>query len=60
MRLRVLTFMLGTSMARTKLLAGHFSLRFEFVCGEARKFCVYRLGSKEVLCLWVGSKEVWS
>ena len=46
MRLWVLTVMLGTSMARTKLLDGHFSLRIESVGGEARKFCVCGLGSK--------------
>ena len=60
MRLWVLTVMLGTSIERTNILAGHFSLRIESVGGEARNFCVCGLGSKEVLCLWVGSKEVWS
>ena len=48
MRLWVLTIMLGTSMARTKLLASHFSLRIKFVGGEAKKLCVCGLGSMEV------------
>ena len=45
MRLWVSTVILGTSMVRTKLLAGYASLRIKSVGGEVSKFGVCGWGS---------------